>query len=181
MTDTTPEFSRLVRLDQAISNAAGGTITAEPQERDALMTRFGLLALDRLDADYRMAEENGVLIARGQLRASVAQPCVATGEPVPQRIDTPFAIRFLPEGTDGEQEEMELSEEDCDTIFFAGSSIDIGEAVAETLALALDPFPRAANADAYLRKMGVKTEEQASPFAALLGLKGLGGGQEGQE
>ena len=172
MSTPAPEFSRLIRLDQAISNAAGGTIAASAEERAALTIRFGLSALDSLDADYRMAEENGVLHTRGRLRARVAQPCVATGEPVPQAIDIPFVIRFLPEGTDGEQEEMELSEEDCDTVFFAGSGIDIGEAVAETLALALDPFPRAPDADAWLKKMGVKTQEQASPFAILQGLKG---------
>ena len=47
----------------------------------------------------------------------------------------------------------------------------MGEAVAETMALAMEPFPRAPDADAYLKEAGVLSEEQASPFAALLGLK----------
>ncbi len=177
MTGAAPEFSRPVKLDQAISNAAGGTLTALPEERAALAARFALLALDRLEADYRLGEEAGVLVARGRLRVSVAQACVATGEPVPQRIDTPFAIRFLPESAEGTEEEegMELSEEDCDTVFYNGGSLDLGEAVAETLALALEPFPRAPGADVFLRKMGVVSEEeQDSPFAALLRSKGLG-------
>ncbi len=170
-----PEFSRIVRLDQAHGNAAGATIMADEGERAALVRRFGLSSLDRLEADYRLVEENGVLVARGQLRATLAQPCVATGEPVPEAIDTPFAIRFLRE-TDvtPEEEETELDEEDCDTMFFAGEAIDIGEAVAQTLSLALTPYPRALDADDYLRRMGVLNEEQASPFAALLGLKGMG-------
>ena len=52
-----------------------------------------------------------------------------------------------------------------------GQTIDIGEAVAETMALAMTPYPRSAEADAYLREAGVLTEEQASPFAVLQSLK----------
>lgn len=169
-----PEFSRIVRLDQAHGNASGTTLVADEGERAALVRRFGLSSLDRLEADYRLVEENDVLVARGQLRATLAQPCVATGEPVPETIDTPFAIRFLQEAdSESEAEETELDEEDCDTMFFSGEAIDIGEAVAQTLSLSLAPYPRAADADDYLRKMGVLSEEQASPFAALLGLKGM--------
>lgn len=167
-----PEFSRVLRLDQAVNNAAGGTIRAEEEERSALARRFDLLALDRLDADYALAQEEGGLFARGRVRARLAQRCVATGEAVPERIDAPFVIRFLRQEEAPGTDEIELGEEDCDIIFFTGDSVDMGEAVAQTLALALDPYPRSPDADAYLRRMGVLSEEQASPFAALLALKG---------
>lgn len=173
MSEASPEFSHVVKLDQVARLAPSTRIEANADERAALMKRFGLLALDRLEADYALAEENGVLTARGRLRAAVAQPCVATGEPVPETIDTDFAVRFRRETDQPDADELELDEEDCDTVFFSGDAIDLGEAVAETLALALTPFPRSPDADAYLRKMGVLSEEQASPFAALLGLKGL--------
>ncbi|RVT38892.1 YceD family protein [Sphingobium algorifonticola] len=173
------EFARIVKLDQAVSNAAGGHITAEPEECAALARRFGFARIDRLAADYTLAEENGVLMARGQLRAALAQPCVATGEPVEETIDQPFVIRFAREGElpqDGALDEFELSEEDCDTHFYAGGTIDIGEAVAQTLALAVTPYPRAPDADQWLRARGVLTEDQAGPFAALAALKGKPGG-----
>ena len=67
---------------------------------------------------------------------------------------------------------MELDAEDCDTIGYSGNSIDMGEAVAETVALAMAPYPRAPDADAILREAGVLQEDQAGPFAALLALKG---------
>jgi uncharacterized metal-binding protein YceD (DUF177 family) len=168
-----PEFSRIVRLDQ-IGRHAGMTITADEAERQALARRFRLLALDRLEADYGFVEQAGAPVARGQLRASLAQPCIATDDPVPETIDTPFIVRFVRESDLPEDEETELAEEDCDTAFFSGDSIDIGEAVAQTLALALDPYPRSKDADAYLARMGVKREEQSGPFAALLALKGRG-------
>ena len=49
--------------------------------------------------------------------------------------------------------------------------IDLGSAIADTLALSLDPYPRSAGADAALKEAGVLTQEQASPFAALAKLK----------
>jgi hypothetical protein len=54
-----------------------------------------------------------------------------------------------------------------------GGSIDLGEAVAETMALALDPYPRAPGAEAALRAAGVLTEDEARPAGKLAGLKDL--------
>lgn len=172
MTGEAPEFSRIVLLDQAARAAAGTTITATADERAALARRFRLLSLDRLEADYALIHEAGGYMARGRLRADLAQPCVATGDPVPEHIDTEFAIRFLPEASAPDMEEVELDAEDCDTVFYQGESIDMGEAVAETLSLSMAPYPRSPDADAWLRRQGVLSEEQASPFAALLTLRG---------
>lgn len=168
----TPEFSRTIKVDQ-IARLNGDTrIIADEAEREALMRRFGLLALDRLEADYQLGEENGAIVARGQVRATLAQPCVATGAAVEERIDTDFLLRFVVESDEAvDGEELELDAEDCDIIGYDGQMIDMGEAVAETMALAMTPFPRAPDADAQLRAAGVLSEEQASPFAALLALK----------
>ncbi|PZU56751.1 MAG: hypothetical protein DI547_15500 [Sphingobium sp.] len=166
-----PEFSRVVRLDRIGRSESMVSLAADEGERAALAKRFGLLTLDRLEADYILTQEDGALVARGRLRADAAQPCVASGEPVPERIDAPFAVRFLPESAEPQEDEIALDADDCDTVFYSGESIDIGEAVAETLSLSLDPYPRAPGADAYLRERGVMTEEQAGPFAALLALQ----------
>jgi uncharacterized metal-binding protein YceD (DUF177 family) len=167
-----PEFSRPVKADQ-VKRLTGEThIEADAAERAALAQRFGLSALDRLEADYALTEESGAIMARGRVRAALAQPCVATGVPVPETIDTDFVLRFVVEGEAApEGEELELDAEDCDTIGYDGQVVDMGEAVAETVALAMTPYPRSPDADAYLKEAGVLSEEQASPFAALLGLK----------
>ncbi|MCP1470079.1 uncharacterized metal-binding protein YceD (DUF177 family) [Sphingobium sp. OAS761] len=168
-----PEFSRPVKVDQ-IRRLGGDThIEADAAERGALMRRFGLLALDRLEADYGLSEEDGAIMARGRVRAALAQPCVATGNPVAETVDTDFVLRFIPErDPHAEEEELELDADDCDTIEFDGQQIDMGEAVAETVALAMDPYPRSADADAFLHDAGVLSEDQAGPFAALAALKG---------
>ncbi len=171
MTDLPPpEFSRVVRLDELGRHADKVTITASADERAGLARRFGLLALDRLEADYKLSQDGGTIMAHGRVRAALAQPCVATGGPVPEKIDSPFTLRFVREaGVVPEGEELELDADDCDTIGYEGDAIDIGEAVAETMALAMAPYPRAPNADAVLKAAGVLSEdEQASPFARLL-------------
>jgi uncharacterized protein YutE (UPF0331/DUF86 family) len=56
-------------------------------------------------------------------------------------------------------------------MIYTDGAIDLGEAVAQTMALALDPFPRSTNAEAALREAGVISEEEAGPFGALKGLR----------
>ncbi len=166
----TPEFSRPRRLDTIGTGESRVTVEADAAERLALARRFGLIAIDALTADYAIRRDAAGIIARGHLSGAVAQPCSITGDPVPAQIEEDFAIRFVPEG--GESgDEVELSEDDCDTVFYTGGAIDLGEAAAETLALALDPFPRSAGAQAALRDAGVLNEEESGPFAALAELK----------
>ncbi len=170
---TTPEFSRPVRAEQIRRMTGEVHIEADADERAALAKRFGLVTLDRLEADYALSEEDGIILARGRVRASLAQPCVATAEPVPEQIDSDFALRFVVEDNSAaDGEELELDAEDVDTIGYDGQQIDMGEAVAETMALAMTPYPRSPQADVALKEAGVLSEEQAGPFAALLALKG---------
>jgi uncharacterized metal-binding protein YceD (DUF177 family) len=177
---TPPEFSRPQRLDQIGAGESKISVSAEPGERAALAERFALQAIDRLDAEYVLHGTAAGVRATGTLRAAVVQSCVATGDPVPATIDEPFDIRFVPESET--VEEIELSEDECDTVFYSGGAIDLGEAAAETLALALDPFPRSPRAAEVLKQAGVIDEEAAaaeaeaeaeaaSPFSGLAGLR----------
>ncbi|HEX7871499.1 MAG TPA: DUF177 domain-containing protein [Sphingobium sp.] len=166
---TAPEFSRPLRLDQIGSDARPQTIVADEAERLALSRRFRLRGIGLLEADYLLVPADGGWQATGTLRAEAVQACTATGQDVPERIDTPFAIRFVEEDA-GSEEEIELSEEDCDVMAVEDGRIDMGEAVAQTLALNLEPYPRSADADVLLREMGVKQEGEVG---ALSGLKDL--------
>ncbi len=165
------EFERPIRIDTLGEGARTLTIEADEAERKALADRFGLVALPALSATAEVRLGGTVIHATGRIGAKVVQSCVATGEDVPARIDAPFALRFVPEAEAGE--EIELGEGELDDIFYAGSAIDIGEAVAQTLALALDPFPRAPDADKRLRAAGVVPEEEAGGHSGLKGLRDL--------
>jgi uncharacterized metal-binding protein YceD (DUF177 family) len=147
---------------------------ADEAERAGVAKRLGLLGLDRLEAALTLRCDGERVRAEGRLRASVAQACVATGEPVPAMIDEKVALLFMPEPAGTPDEELELSAEDLDVIFHDGREIDLSAAVADELSLALDPYPRSAGAEDVLREAGVLSEEQAGPFAALAALKGKG-------
>lgn len=177
---STPELSRPLRLDQIGAGESKVEIRAEAEERAALAKRFGIVSVDRLEAQFALRRETAGVVARGHVSGNVVQACVVTDEPLPVRIEEDFAIRFLPEPRENAagDDELELSEDECDTVFYTGGSIDLGEAASETLALGLDPYPRSPNAAAALREAGVISEEevrqqaqQAGPFGGLAALK----------
>ena len=165
------DFCHSLSLDQ-IRDGDRIDMIADESERASLADRLGLLSLDRLEAHAVLSRDGQAIRATGRLKASLDQACVATGEPVPAHIDEPFNLLFAPAPKAGHpDEEVELGEADLDTVFHDGSTIDLGGAITDTLALALDPYPRSAGADAALKEAGVLTEEQASPFAVLAALK----------
>jgi uncharacterized metal-binding protein YceD (DUF177 family) len=161
------DFAHQLRLDQ-IRDGARIDLAADEEERRAIAKRLRLGRLERLEAHAVLERSGDVVRAHGRLAASLEQSCVVTGEPVAAHVDEPFALVFMPEPRDGApDEEVELGERDCDVVFYDGGSIDLGGAIADTLALSLDPYPRSAGAEAALREAGVMSEAEASPFAAL--------------
>ena len=167
-------FAHELRLDQ-IRDGERLDLVADDAERNAIAKRLGLVSLDRLDAHVALSRTGEIVRAEGRLVAAAAQSCAVTGEPVAEHVDEAFAILFMPEPqVGGPEEEVELGAADCDTVFYDGARIDLGGAIADTLALSLNPYPRSAGAEAALKEAGVLTEEQASPFAVLAALKGKG-------
>lgn len=163
-------FAHDLRLD-SIRDGDRLDLVADDEERRSIATRLGLGAIDGLEAHVSLARTGEVVRAQGRLIASLEQSCVVTGEPVTAHIDEPFALVFMPEPKTGSDDEIELGPQDCDTVFHDGGTIDLGGAIADTLALSLNPYPRSAEASAALKDAGVMSEAEASPFAALAQLK----------
>lgn len=171
-----PEFSRLIRVDTIGDAAQTIAIEADEAERAALAKRFDLRALDALSASFAIRRDAQGIVADGRVKASLVQACSVTGDSLPASIDETIALRFVPEGSD-EQDEIELEDGDLDVIPYAGSDIDLGETAAETVLLVLDPFPRSPGAEAVLKAAGVIGEDEARPLGALAGLKDILTGQ----
>ena len=170
-------FAHHLRLDQ-IRDGERLDLVADDAELKATGKRLGLASLSRLEAHATLSKTEDVVRAEGRLVATLEQSCVVTGDPLPAHVDEAFALLFTPEPpAGGPDEEIELGESDCDVVFHDGATIDLGSAIADTLALSLDPYPRSAAADAALKEAGVLSEEQASPFAVLAKLKNGGHGQ----
>ena len=167
-----PEFRRPVRIDTLGEAPHRVTIEADESERAALAKRFDLVAIARLTAEAALSRKGDAIRASGTVAGAVTQSCVASGEPVGAQIEAPFELVFRPQPEAASpDEEVELGEQELDTVFYEGGAVDIGEAVAETLFLNLDPYPRAPGAGDALSAAGVKSEEEAGPFAALAGLR----------
>lgn len=165
------DFGHRITLD-SIRDGERIDLVADDSERKAVAQRLGFSGLDRLEVHATLERDGGTIRAQGRVRAALQQSCVATGEPVAEHVDEAFEILFLPEPrADEAPEEVELEAQDCDVVFHDGSVIDLGTAVADTLALATNPYPRSAGAEAVLKEAGVLSQEQAGPFAALAQLK----------
>jgi hypothetical protein len=155
----TPEFPRPERVDTIGPREREIAVEANADERERLARRFGLLSLDRLEAAFRVRREQAGIKVSGQ-------PCSASGEPVPAHIDEAVDLLFVDPGS-AATDEVELTADALDTIEIQNGVVDLGEAAAETVALALDPFPRAPNAAEVLRNAGVLSEEEAGPMSGL--------------
>ncbi len=167
----TPEWSRPERLDAIAHDERIVTIEADEAERAAVARRFDLVAIDRLSAQLTMRRDVAGILVTGRVTAAVVQACSVTAERLAVAVDEPVLVRFV-EPVAGE-EEVELSADVLDTIEIEGGAIDLGEAAAQTMALALDPFPRGPNAGKVLKDAGVIGEDEAKPLGALAGLKAL--------
>lgn len=146
-------------------------LAADEAECAAIAEQLGLAGLGALKAHAVIDRDGTAVVARGRISAALEQACVVSGEPIATRIDEPFELRFVPDPGGQPDEEVELAADDLDTIFHDGAAIPLGQALLDTLALAIDPYPRGPNAAAALQEAGVLSEEEAGPFAALAALK----------
>lgn len=163
-----PELSRLIDLRQVIDKPVA--IEAGEEERKALARRFGLVRIDRLEAAVALEVDGEAVNAKGRLRAAVVQSCAVSGDDLAVMIDEPLALRFVPE-VEITEAEIELEESQLDEIPFSGTSFDLGEAVAQSLALAIDPYMVGPNAEQARKDAGLSDQAASGPFAALAALK----------
>lgn len=168
--------SELPRMIKARPLPAGEVvIEATKEERAALAARFGLGAVESLVATIALEPRPRGVRASGRLRAQVMQPCAVSGEDFPVTIEEAVDLLFVEENQRpaAPDEEIELAADDCDEIEFAGEMFDLGEAIAQTLGLAIDPYAEGPDADAARAAAGIVQEgEQLGPLADLLaGLK----------
>lgn len=175
MSAAPPELTRMIKARPLPGEPV--VIEATPDERAALARRFALGAVEILRAEVALEQKPRAVRATGRLKAAIMQPCAISGEDFPVTIDEPVDLRFVEENprpvSADEAIELELEADDCDEIGYSGDMFDLGEAVAQTLGLAIDPYAEGPNANAARKAAGIVAEgEQDGPLAALLaGLK----------
>lgn len=166
---STPELSRPLQVHQIGSAPYTLDVQAKPDERAALVKRFDLLELESLTAALSARAEAGGVRVTGRIVAKGFQPCGLSGAPVNFAIDEPVDLRFARvQPVAGE--EVELSDGDLDVMDIDGDTIDLGEAAAQSLGLALDPYPRAPGAElpaAVIPEDQVVPMKRPNPFEVL--------------
>lgn len=170
-------LSRILKVDE-IDDGASGEIVATAPELAAIAGLLDLVRLEGLILDYRfMHGGGGRLRLTGRLNADVTQTCVVSLDPVDARIDVPLELEFWPEAllataeTSAEVPGSVVLLESPEPI--VDGRIDLGAIAYETLATALDPYPKreGISFDWSQDEANQAQDAQSGPFAALAALK----------
>lgn len=156
------EFSHKVKVDPWPEDGIVIDLVATSAEREALKERFDLVDLPSLHASLGMEKKVMELVLAGTIEAVVAQTCVVTLKPVTTSLEVPIERHYRHRDV---HEKMIASgdasdiEEEVDIDILDGDEIDIGDVIAEEFYLALDPYPRTADADRVLEEFKEKTDQ----------------------
>ena len=144
-------------------------IKANPEERAALAARFNLSEVKSLKAALVLTPDGTTIKADGTFSGHWMQQCAVSGDDFPVRLDEPLHFRFVLAREEVLGEEIELEADDLDEIDYDGEIFDLGEAVAQSLGLAIDPFATGPDADTARKEKGIVIEgEQDGPMAEML-------------
>ncbi len=176
------ELSRPVMIgDLKVREPRKVAVKTTEAEREALARRFDLTALPKLTANLEVVlDHRGTISVTGPVRVRVEQPCAITLDPVRTDLTLSLALRLVPGGDAEDCEDLELTEDDADTEdveAYSGDVIDLGEIIAQTVAVHIPAYPRAdgVSLDAMLSESGIDTggalPDEAKPFASLAALK----------
>ena len=134
------EFSRLLALDGLRDGTCDRVLEANAEECAGLARRFDLLAVESLNATVRVTRSPAgeVVTVQGRVQARVCQSCVVTLAPVAAAVDEDFDLRFALETAGAD---VVIGADDPEPL--PDGPVDLGEIVAQQLALGLNPYPRA--------------------------------------
>ncbi len=180
----TPELSRCVAVSRVPPGGVMEHVVASEAERNASARRFGLAAINELSGLLRLEpwRRGGVKVI-GRLNAVIVQTCVVTLDLFEVAVQDEVVRYFVGQNMPGPAASVHsveaLDEDAPDTV--TGDCIDIGELLAETLGLAIDPYPRKPGAifePAENQALGGDSE--ANPFAVLARIKATGVSRKGR-
>lgn len=174
--DAERPFSHPVKVGRISGGPVEMHLKANAQELQGLATLWGVLSVERLDANIKLSrwKRDGVRV-KGRVTAKVVQACVVSLDPVESEIDEEFDELFVPEGSklarapSADTAEIVLDPDGPDIPeTFEGDAIDAGVVVTEFAALGIDPYPRKPGLDFEPHiEDSAEDDRKPSPFAAL--------------
>ena len=181
--DQPPEFSHPIKAEDIPNGGRTFKLAADEAALAALVTRLDLCSFDRLEGKVTLRPLAGgpMILAMGELEAELAQRCGVTLDPIPVRLKDRFSLEFgPPEGESLEETEREFTLEDPDPPEeIVDGKIDLGELLAQQVALLLPPHPRKKGVDLddalddvpAGRAKAIERDGPTGPFAELAKLK----------
>jgi hypothetical protein len=172
-----PLFDAVVRIDRLPSAGRDLVVLLDAPTRTTLAQELKISAVELFDAKLTIAPFRGGIRAQGRLLARIVQPSVVSFEAVTQEIDEVVDRIYLPEAGDkaptpGSEVFVDLEDDDFPD-HLDGPEVDLSALLVETLALAIDAYPRRPGES--LESLGVDLgPAETSPFAALNKLKKSG-------
>lgn len=154
MNDQTSPISMPVNVARLPQRGMPVVLEPDAEQRQALAQIHGLDSIVSFRADLEVTHwrRHGVRV-EGRISAIVGQTCVVTLEPMENAIDEEIDAVFLPEASKlgregfGQGGEIVLDPEGEDSPeTFSGDWIDVGALAEEFFGLAIDPYPRKAEA-----------------------------------
>ncbi|MEJ0063436.1 MAG: DUF177 domain-containing protein [Alphaproteobacteria bacterium] len=176
MPNIIPEFSYPFEVDKIPPGGKDLTITATPEECQAVAERLRLLSLKKLLANLqlRRIDDSAMIMVTGNFASDVVQQCVVTLDPVPANPAGEISGLFAPpsiikkEDEEDGEDMIDIMADEVEPI--VGGIIDLGELVVQHLALALDPYPRSPGAKLTEPPPASNQNQRISPFAKLADL-----------
>lgn len=170
-----PEFSRIVDFRDLGDEGLRIELRATDDECARLARRFGLVAMADLSASVRLSRTSDQRVRlEASFQAEVTQTCVVSLEPVANRVAETLDIEFEL-GTGGAPKPDVTYDPSSDREPLTGDSLDLGEVIAEELAVSLDPYPRKPGVAVEIGSGGSggrgRERPSGGPFEALAALR----------
>lgn len=179
MSQQKPIFDAVVRIDKLPNGGRSISVDANEAERAAIAQAMNILSVESFVAMLTVVPLRGGLRAQGRLDASVTQASIVSFESVAETIAEDVDRVFLPASKDshaptpGSEVFVDLEDDDFPD-HLDGPEVDLSALLLETLALALDPYPRQPGES--LDSLGVPLgDREEGPFAQLARLKATDG------
>ena len=166
--------SHIIRC-QSVRERISFSLEPDADARAGLVQALGIRGLRKLKLEGHLSPDGAQdLKLDARLGATVQQDCVATGNPVTIRIDEQVTRLYVHDLPVPEGDEVEMpADENADPL---PTALNLEDVLAEALALALPPWPRAKGVDPVSVSVSAPgkspmTDEEARPFAALKSLQ----------
>jgi len=174
------DFSLNLAVDDVQAEERTYKLIASQAELSVLADRFNLVKLIEFSAYVSVSYEpkTKAIWIRGDVSADLIQQCVVTLGEVPEKIAESFELMLVsPEEAERfDEDELYLDPETPDYDAFEGDFLPLGEIVAQTLSVLMDPYPKQTGAEIELQpRQGIsvneEVEEKPNPFAVLSKLR----------